>query len=177
MPPSRDSFRRNRVAPVDPSILPPFASEQAASDCLARPQRSIGTISGSPPSPGECRRNYKYMSRGTFWPHSGLPGRAVFGWRLLQDLGSYAKGQMMNSSGTVCLNVWTPCREQSCGLAKDTGSHTGGRSSVTATCAWSGLWYGRLRVPARSAPLAVATGWTSREAVSRPVRRRWRFER
>ena len=45
MPPSRDSFRRNRVAPIDPSILPPFASEQAASDSLATAQRSIGAIS------------------------------------------------------------------------------------------------------------------------------------
>jgi hypothetical protein len=32
MPPSRDSFRRNRVAPIDSSILPLFAKCNAA--CL-----------------------------------------------------------------------------------------------------------------------------------------------
>ena len=76
MPPSRDSFRRNRVAPVDPSILPSFASEQAASSYLSETSTldRYDWLSGSPPSPGECPRNCKYMSRGAFWPHGGFQG-------------------------------------------------------------------------------------------------------
>jgi hypothetical protein len=47
MPPSRDSFRRNRVAPIDGSILAPLASGQALAPAS---HEQVGT-SGSKRSP------------------------------------------------------------------------------------------------------------------------------
>jgi hypothetical protein len=65
MPPSRDSFRRNRVAPVDASILPPFASGR---ELASAGQEQDGT-SGSRKSPSlemERRVLDRYPSSGVW---------------------------------------------------------------------------------------------------------------